>query len=355
VNLSTQSPNGRAWLDVSLAALLANARAVLDQSRGARLLPMVKADAYGLGAVPVARALETLDPWGYGVATLPEGGLLRAAGIARPILVFTPATADQLAAYRRDDLRAVLDRPEVIAAWDRPFHLEIDSGMGRCGIRWDDEDGLARCGSPYLEAVFTHFYAADLNVATVGTQWRRFTRARRLVPGTYLVHAANSAGAWRLTERLDLVRPGIYLYGGRHAPDLRPPRPVATFRAPVVSVRHVKRGDGVSYGADWRAPADTWIATVSVGYADGIPRAVQGKAEVVLRGRRRPVVGRVTMDFVMVDVGGDGGEVTLGDIATVFGDEPPCPSVDEFGRWAGTNAYEILARIGARVERRYHE
>lgn len=353
MNLSTQSPSGRAWLDVSLAALLANARAVLDRAGGARLLPMVKADAYGLGAVPVARALETLDPWGYGVATVTEGALLRAAGITRPILVFTPAGVDQLAAYRRDDLRAVLDRPDVIAAWDWPFHLEIDSGMGRCGVRWDDEERLARCGSPHLEAVFTHFYAADLNMATVRTQWRRFARARRVVPGRYLVHAANSAAAWRLTERLDLVRPGIYLYGGRHAPDLPPPRAVATLRAPVVSLRHVKRGDGVSYGADWRAPADTWIATVAAGYADGIPRAVQGKAEVVLRGRRRSVVGRVTMDFLMVDVGADGSEVTVGDIGTVFGDEPPVPSVDELGRWAGTNSYEILSRIGARVERRY--
>jgi alanine racemase len=353
VNLSTQSPSGRAWLEVSLAALLANAQAVLERVRGARLLPMVKADAYGLGAVPVARALETLDPWGYGVATVAEGALLRAAGITRPILVFTPASADQLAAYRHHDLRAVLDRPEVITAWDWPFHLEIDTGMGRCGLRWDDENRLARCGSPHLEAVFTHFYAADLNMATVWTQWRRFTRARRLISGTYLVHAANSAAAWRLTERLDLVRPGIYLYGGRHAPDLPPPLPVATLRAPVVSLRYVRRGDGVSYGADWRAPADTWIATVAAGYADGIPRAVQGKAEVVLHGRRRPVVGRVTMDFVMVDIGADGSDVTVGDIATVFGGESPAASADEFGRWAGTNAYEILTRIGPRVERRY--
>lgn len=355
MNVSTQSPNGRAWLDVSLAALSANARTVLDRAPGARLLPMVKADAYGLGAVPCARALEALDPWGFGVATLGEGALLRAAGITRPILVFTPATAEQLAAYRRDDLRAVLDRPEVIAAWDWPFHLEIDSGMGRCGVRWDDEEKLARCGSPHLEAVFTHFYAADLNAATVGTQWRRFTRARRVVPGTYLVHAANSAAAWRLAERLDLVRPGIYLYGGRHAPDLPPPRPVATFRAPVVSLRLVKRGDGVSYGADWRAPTDTWIATVGVGYADGVPRAVQGKATVALGGQRRPVVGRVTMDFLMVDLGADGGGVTVGDVATVFGGEPLAATVDQFGAWAGTNAYEILARIGARVERRYHD
>jgi alanine racemase len=353
VNVSTQSPSGRAWLDVSLAALVANARAVLDRASGARLLPMIKADAYGLGAIACARALEALDPWGFGVATLAEATALRAAGVRRPILVFTPAGADQLAAYRRDDLRAVLDRPDVITAWDRPFHLEIDTGMGRCGVRWDDAAALARCGSPHLEAAFTHFSAADLDPASVETQWGRFTEARRHVPGRFLVHAANSAAAWRLRQRLDLVRPGIYLYGGSHAADLPSPRPVATLRAPVVALRRVTRGDPVSYGGDWQAPADTWIATIAAGYADGIPRAVQGRAHVALRGRPRLIVGRVTMDFVMVDVGPDGGGVTLGDVACVFGGEPPAATVDEFGAWAGTNAYEILARLGHRVERRY--
>jgi alanine racemase len=353
VNLSTQSTGGRAWLDVSLAALLTNARAVAEQAAGARLLPMVKAEAYGLGAVPCARALETLDPWGFGVATVNEGTTLRAAGITRPIVVFTPATPGMLPAYRSHDLRAVLDRPEVIAGWTWPFHLEIDTGMGRCGVRWDDTAALAGCGSPHLEAVFTHFYAADLDEPSVARQWERFADARRRVPGRMLVHAANSAGAWRLRQRLDLVRPGIYLYGGRHAADLPAPLPVATMRAPVVALRRVRRGDSVSYGADWRATEDTWIATVGAGYADGIPRAVQGRAHVVLRGRTRPVVGRVTMDFVMVEVGPDGGGVTIGDVATVFGDEPGAATVDEFGAWAGTNAYEILARIGARVERRY--
>ena len=356
MNLSTQSPNGRAWLDVSLAALLANARVVLDRALGARLLPMIKADAYGLGAVPCARALEALDPWGFGVATVGEGAALRAAGLTRPILVFTPASPEQRDAYRRHDLRAVLDRPDVIAGWSGPFHLEIDTGMGRCGVRWDEGEALARCGSPHLEGVFTHFYAADLDPASVETQWRRFVEARRRVSGTPLVHVANSAAAWRFAERLDLVRPGIYLYGGSAAPDIPQPRPVAALRAPVVALRRVRGGDSVSYGADWHAPADTCIATVGAGYVDGIPRAVQGKAAVLLGGRRAPIVGRVTMDFVMVDVGPEGGGVTVGDVATVFGgDDGLAPTVDEFGGWAGTNAYEILARIGARVDRRYHE
>jgi alanine racemase len=189
----------------------------------------------------------------------------------------------------------------------------------------------------------------------VAKQWRRFVEARSRVPGAALVHAANSAGAWRLHQPLDLVRPGIYLYGGSHSPELPPPRPVAALRAPVVALRKVRRGDSVSYGADWWAPTDTWIATLGAGYVDGIPRAVQGKAAVLLGGSRRPVAGRVTMDFVMVDLGPDGRGVALGDAATVFGgDDPLAPTVDQFAVWAGTNAYEVLARVGARVERRYH-
>jgi alanine racemase len=316
---------------------------------------MVKANAYGLGAVPCAGALEELDPWGFGVATVAEGVELRDAGISRPILVFTPATAAQQADYRRYDLRAVLDRAEAIAAWDRPFHLEIDTGMGRCGVRWDDASQLAGCGSPHLEGVFTHFYAADSDASSVETQQRRFLAARERLPSVpNLVHAANSAGAWRLREPLDLVRPGIFLYGGCHARDLDPPRPVAALRAPVVGLRRIPTGESVSYGGDWRAPRDTWVATLGVGYADGVPRSVQSKAEVLLGGVRRPVVGRVTMDFIMIDTGPHESAAAIGEVATIFGGpDPAAPSVDEFGEWAGSNAYEILARIGARVVKRY--
>jgi alanine racemase len=327
---------------------------VLDQAAGARLLPMVKADAYGLGAVPCVRALERLDPWGYGVATVAEGAQLRAAGIRRPIIVFTPAQPDQLGAYGAHDLRAVLDRPELVTIWTLPFHLEIDTGMGRCGLRWDDP-ALARCASGQLEGVFTHLFAADADAASVARQWDRFVEGRRrLGMAPRLVHAANSAGAWRLRQELGLVRPGIYLYGGRLAPDLPAPLPVATLRAPVVSLRRIAVGDSVSYGADWRASRATTIATLAVGYADGVPRAVQGRAHALLDGRRYPLAGRVTMDFVMADLGAAPPAVAAGDVATLIGhDGDATITVDEFATWAGSISYEILARLGARLERRY--
>lgn len=352
--MSTRPNHGRGWAEISLANLVANARAVLAAQPGARLLPMVKADAYGLGAVACARALRAVDLWGYGVATLGEAEQLREAGVGEPILVFTPAEPADLPAFRDLDLRAVLDRPAAVRQWDRPFHLEIDTGMSRCGVRWDDGTALAECRSPQLEGVFTHLHSADVRPDTVPAQWQRFLAARRaLGPRPPLVHVANSAGAWRVPEVLDLARPGIFLYGGEVAPDLPGPAPVLAVRAPVVSLREVRTGETVSYGGEWVAPADTTIATLGIGYADGVPRAIQDRARVLLGGRRVPVIGRVTMDFLMVDAG-DGAGIRVGDAATLIGSAGgDTISLDAFARSAGTIAYDVLARLGPRLDRRY--
>ena len=354
MTVSTRAFSNRSWAAVDLANLLANARAVRDAAGGAALLPVVKADAYGLGAIPVAMALESLDPWGFAVATVDEGVALREAGVGRPILVFTPARTEHRAAYHDHDLRAVLDDPSTAAAWDRPFHLEIDTGMGRCGVRWDD-DRLHALDSPQLEGAFTHFYAADASAESVERQWRRFRGVvDRLPQRPRLLHAANSAGAWRLRERLDLVRPGIFLYGGQHAPDLPQPLPVLSVRAPVVSLRRVRAGETLSYGGAWVAPKETVIGTLGIGYADGVPRLVQGKAHVLILGARRPIVGRVTMDFVMVDLGPEGETVRIGDLATIVGrDGASAISIDEFAGWSGTISYESLIRFGVRMRREY--
>lgn len=342
----------RAWVEVDLAAVVANARSVQAAAGGAPLLPMVKANAYGVGANAVTRTLETLDPWGYGVATLAEGMELRAAGIRRPVVVFTPAQAAQLSTYRAHDLRAVIDRPDAAQEWSLPYHLEVDTGMARCGVRWDDRTALAGCATRFLEGVFTHFYAADQGVDTVEQQWECFEQALAALPERpALVHAANSAAAWRLQRRLDLVRPGIFLYGGRHAADLPAPRPVVHFRAPVVSLRRIPAGATVSYGGTWTADRPTTIATVAAGYADGVPRAVQGRALVLIAGGKRPVVGRVTMDFMMLALE-DGDRVAVGDVATIVGSAPYGEiTIDDFAAWADTISYEALTRIGARVNR----
>jgi len=353
--VSTKPASNRGWLAVDLPSLLANARAVRDAARGARLLPVVKADAYGLGAIPVARALERLDPWGFAVATVDEGAALREAGVSRPILVLTPAMADQRAAYASHGLRAVLGDPEAAPVWAEPFHLEIDTGMARCGVRWDDPGRIRRFQVPALEGVFTHFFDAAEDPASVDVQWSRFREALACLDRRPpLLHAANSAAAWRLDERLDLVRPGIFLYGGEPVPDLPAALPVVTVRAPVVSVRRVRAGDPVSYGADWTASGDTTIATLGIGYADGVPRLVQGRAHVLLHGQRRPIVGRVTMDFVMIDVGPGSDAVREGDVATIVGrDGEDEISLHEFAVWSDTISYEVLTRFGARLRREY--
>ncbi len=344
----------RAWVEINLANLLENARTVQAAAGGISLLPMVKANAYGLGVLEAVGALEAVDPWGYGVATVPEGLELRAAGIARPILVFTPPVPDQLDVYRQSSLTAVLDDPTVAGGWTLPYHVEIDTGMGRCGVRWSDTDALRACAGAHLEGAFTHFYAADTNPAATAEQEERFrTAAAQFPTRPRLLHAANSAGAWRMHDRLDLCRPGIFLYGGKAGDGLADPLPVVSVRAAVVSVRTLEPGDTVSYGAEWRAPHVTRVATLAIGYADGVLRAGQGRAHVLLSGARYPVVGRVTMDFIMADVGVDT-PVRVGDVATVIGTSgPEAITIDDVAEWAGTISYEVIARLGPRLVRRY--
>lgn len=317
---------------------------------------MIKANAYGLGAVKAAEAFEPLDPWGYGIATPSEAIELREAGIRRPLVVFTPAAREQQVHYRTHDLRAVLDDLDVAAGWELPFHLEIDTGMGRCGVRYDD-DRLASVSSPNLEGAFTHLFAADDSPGTVPRQLSRLEQALDCLGcKPRLVHAQNSAGSWRVDKVFDIVRPGIFLYGGGCGADLPKPEVVAQVRARVASLRTLPAGESVSYGAEWRAPRETVVATLGIGYADGVRRAVQGRAEVLIGGRRYPVVGRVTMDFVMVDLERNEQSIGIGDVATLIGrDGSGEITVDEFAGWSDTISYEVLTGLGSRLHREYTE
>jgi alanine racemase len=350
----------RAWVDVDLAALVANARTVAAIS-GSRLLPMVKANGYGLGAVAVARALQSVDPWGFGVASVDEAAALRADGITRPLLVVTPLLPQWIEQFLELDLRPSIGDPAALQAWttrtERPFHVEIDTGMSRAGVRWDDRASLDTLRSalgqaPGWEGVFTHFLAAESDADTTVRQWDRFQEIVDSLPRRpALVHAANSAAALRGRGfAADLVRPGIFLYGGAAG---RPePRPVAALRGRVVAIRSVAAGDTVGYSASWRADRRSVIATISVGYADGFPRAApndgsRGARVVEVNGKLAPLVGRVTMDMCMAAVEHD---ATIGDIATVFGG---LVTLDRQASAAGSISYELLTRLGPRVPRRY--
>jgi alanine racemase len=353
----------RAWVDVDLGALRANARTLAAVS-GSRLLAMVKANGYGLGAPAVARALEPLEPWGYGVASVEEGAVLRAHGISRPILVVSPLLPEAIDGHLVQDLHPSIGDPGALTAWcartDRPFHLEIDTGMGRAGIRWDDAAAHSAVAATLAraegwEGIFTHFHSAETDPASADVQWERFQQVLAALPRRpSLVHAANSAAA--LQGRIfagDLVRPGIYLYGGSAGGQGPAPAVVARLHARVVAIRTIAAGQTVSYGATWRAPRDTRVATLALGYADGFPRAAElavGRPPrvVQLGDDLVPVVGRVTMDMTMIDVGATA--VAVGDVATIYGGRV---SLDQQAAAAGTISYELLTSLSARVPRCY--
>ena len=320
---------------------------------------MVKANAYGLGADTVARALEPVDPWGYGVATAGEGGALRDAAISRPILVFTPLRPSAIDEILRHRLTPVIGDLEALEAWLQgpggAFHVEIDTGMSRAGFRWHDADAIsALCErlrtAAGFEGIFTHFHSADFDDAATREQADRFEAVLvGLGSRPKLVHLSASAGASRGPEfGADLARPGIYLYGGR-AGTLEP-EPVARLCARVVSLRRLRPGDTVSYGAEAEVESDTTIATLSIGYGDGIPRSLGSRGMIEINGMVVPLVGRVTMDMIMVDV--EDTPVSLGDVATIFGG---LVSLDEQAELAGTISYELLTAISPRVVRRYQD
>lgn len=348
----------RTWIEVSLPALLANARAVAARAGPARLLPMVKANAYGLGAVPVAKALEALDPWGFGVATAAEGRELREAGIRRPILVIAPTVGalESVAAQRLTPTLGALPQVErwLQLAPALPFHIEIDTGMSRAGFHWRDFGAscAAFAGAPGFEGVLTHFHSADEDPATVREQRERFAAAVAALPRRpALVHAANSAGALsQPAPGEDLVRPGIFLYGGA-VPGYRP-EPVVHWKARVVERRWREAGSTVSYGATYRTQRRACLATIAAGYADGVRRTLSNRGAALVQGRRLPFAGRVTMDLTVLDAGAE--EPPEGAVATLIGaDGAETIALDEVAEAAGTISYEILTGLSRRVERVY--
>lgn len=352
-----QASEKRAWVEIDLGALQRNA-AVLAQRARVPLLPMIKADAYGLGAVPVARVLEPLDPWGYGVATILEGIELRAAGITRPIVIFTPVGDDELGDVRAAELTPSLSREHSIDRWraegGRAWHLAIDTGMSRAGVRWDEVGGLreavSRCPP---EGAYTHFHSAELNDDSVDEQERRFREAVASLPERpAILHSENSAAITRRERsQWNCVRPGIFLYGvGSGEGELIDPEPVVRVRARVLDLRRVHDGETVSYDATYRAIGERRIATLGIGYADGYPRSLSNRGCASLGVHRVAIAGVVTMDMTMVDV--SEAPCALGDVATVIGSDPSL-NVAAVARVAEMSPYELLTGLRARLSRVY--
>lgn len=364
----------RAWVDVDLDALRANFRTVAATAKPRRgVVPMVKADGYGLGAERVVQALRPLDPWGFGVAAASEGLALRDAGVEGPIVVFSPLPPGDNEAAAVAGLTATisdvggLERWAAVAQRHGPldFHLEIDTGMGRCGFDWRRvEQWGAEVASRLSEelrwsGVFTHFHSADEEDASpTEAQWERFQSALVQLPiagDALLVHVANSAASLRWPSYgLDLVRPGIFMYGvqATASDGLAPrPEPVASVRSRLILVKQVEAGSSVGYGATHRAAAPALWGTLAIGYGDGFPRALGNRGGALVRGRRVPIIGRISMDLTVVDLT-EVPEASVGDVVTLIGRDGDAEiRVEEVAELAGTIGYEILTNLGQRLPR----
>jgi alanine racemase len=369
----------RAEAIVDLDAIRHNVRLLSGAAAasGAGMMAVVKADAYGHGAVPVARAaLDAGASW-LGVCTLEEALELRAAGITAPVLSwlhlpdedFAPAVAAgvDLSVSSVRHLAGVLDGARR-ARLPARLHLKADTGLSRSGVtpaEWpellDDVAKAVADGRAEVVAVWSHLAFADQpRHPIVDRQVERLTAAweeARAHGFTPIRHLANSAATMTRPDlHLDLVRPGIAVYGldplDRPVAE-SPLRPAMTFRARVALVKRVPAGEGVSYGHEWTTPRETTLAVVPAGYADGVPRRLNanGRMRVWLAGRSRPVVGRVCMDQIVVDCGDD--VVREGEPAVLFGaGDHDGPTAQEWATELGTIHYEIATGVhGARVTR----
>lgn len=353
-----QRLTSRAWVEIDLGALVRNGERFASAA-GVPLLPMVKADAYGLGAIAVAQALLAIKPWGFGVATVEEGEELRAAGIELPILVFSPLLPRQFEDVRSASLTPVLGDPRAIERWalfGLPWHLAIDTGMNRAGIPWREVAAmrdLLAARAP--DGVCTHFHSAQLPDGSREEQERRFAQCVSELPTRpTLLHADNSSAIeHRAPSPFSLARPGIFLYGVGSGHGARiTPDPVASLRGRVVEVRAIKSGDSVGYDAAWRATRDSRIATVSLGYADGYRRGLGNAAQVLVNGQRAPIVGFVTMDMTMLDV--TDRSCAVGDVVTFIGRVGDAViTLQEVADAGGFSPYEILTGLRGRLPRQY--
>lgn len=364
------------WLD----ALVENLAQVRALAPGLEVIGVIKADAYGHGAVPVARALEGAGCEKLAVVTVTEASEVRAAGVSLPMMVLG-GIVGETDARRVADLHlcpVVHGSQDLVLAREaarcakrpQPLQLEVDTGMSRLGVSGTMAVELAseieRDPNLVLEGTFTHFAHADDSSPKASLKQIAAFRTilgemkeRGVDPG--IVHAANSSAVLAGSKLLQAlpeakaVRPGLMLYGARSAPHEDPDRrlrSVMSVRARVVAVREIPPGQGVGYGAAWRSERSTRIATLSLGYADGVLRSLSNRGAFWLGGVTCPIVGRVSMDSVMVDVGN--APTKVGDQATFFGRASQTEegiSVEAQAEAAGTLPYELLTSVGARVHR----
>ena len=366
--------------DIDLSALKNNVQKLKAHvGPGVKLAAVVKADAYGHGAVRIARtALENGADF-LTVARLSEAVDLRKAGIKAPILMFGHTPPSQAAVMAEHDLTPAVNSleeaqrlSEAAASLQKRItvHVKIDSGMGRVGLQGDSVDDIVsdvlrihELPGLTLEGIYTHFANADSFDKTHAREQFAFFRKvlDRLEERGLRIpirHAANSAATLEMAEtHLDMVRPGIILYGLAPSPEVDmsivPLKPVMSLKARIIHLKEVPGNFKISYGSTYVTERPTKIATVSVGYADGYSRLLSSKGVMLVRGEKTPVVGRVCMDLTMIDVGHIG-DAEVGDEVLLFGEQGDTAlSVDDLAELTGTINYEIVSTITSRVPRIY--
>jgi alanine racemase len=382
------------WAEVSLGALAHNLRAIRRRLASGRkqaspkaklpkILAVVKANAYGHGAVPIARALAKAGADWFGVTCSAEGIELREEGIRKPILLLTGFWEGEEKRVLQHNLTPAVTRCEQLLLLDRAaakarrgpatFHLKIDSGMNRMGISPSDvpcfAKTLADCPHLRLGGIFTHFASSEeFTHEKTEEQHQTFEaalqRLRELKIDAPLIHLANSAAVVSRPETWGtMVRPGLILYGHHQsyqplsrnadAATMVPLRPVLALRARIISLRDIGPGQGVGYNSRWTASRPSRVAVLAIGYADGLPRALTNKGRVIVRGQFVPLVGTVSMDLSAVDVTDVAG-VRLGDAATIYGsDGAASQQVSDVARVLGTVTSDLCCDLGPRVPRIY--
>jgi alanine racemase len=362
---------------VDLSALGWNFRQIRSKvGSQVKVLSMVKANGYGHGAPAIAKALAAEGSDAFGVATLEEGVELRQAGIREPILILAGVYPDQVDEFFDNSLTPVIHALASLEELDASVHgrnkalkvhLKIDTGMGRIGLLAAEFDSwlpkIKKLRTLKIEGIFSHFsHAESVEGSYTRQQLRTFQgiverlRAEGISPS--LVHLANSAATITLPQAyFDMVRPGLMLYGIYPSAAMASQiclKPVLSWKTRILQLKKVPAGSSISYGQTFVTKRESLIATLPIGYADGYPRLLSNRGEVLINGRRAPVAGRVCMDLTMIDVT-DIGKIQQGDEVVLLGRQGDAEiSADDMAAWAGTISYEILTSIGTRVPRIHH-
>jgi alanine racemase len=361
------------WVDINLDHLKYNLDAIKRKVAPAKIMLVVKANAYGHGLVEVTRALAALTDY-VGVAVLEEGILLRNLGITAPIIVLGGIWGDQIASYLQHDLTltaASIERLEQIDAAAGRFgvkarvHLKIDTGMERLGMHYYSahllQEAALKCTHVEVEGIFSHFANADSSDLThARLQLERFQEVLRFYERRSLPvpvrHIANSAAVLQLPDSyMDMVRPGIMLYGVYPSPETERTiaiRPALSWKSRVVYFKVVRAGHPVSYGSTWQPDHDVRVVTIPVGYGDGYFRSMSNLASVIIRGKTYRQAGTICMDQIMINIEND--SAYNGDEVLLLGSSGDTSiTAENLAEWAGTIPYEILTNINTRVPRVY--